>query len=156
MDDLPSAPEGSISEVEEEKVPSASTASEQREEGVLTEHDGDKAREIEAAFADTQEQTKRLKQEAHNEGKELAQRSQEVPQSPPQPVQEVPKPDQKIPKPPTPGDRQPEHLQTQPEPQPEHPQSPPKMRSLTHLALTLSQQREQLRAESKGEVKKAA
>lgn len=148
--DNTTAPEG-ISEVEEEKVPSASTASEQREEGVLTEHDGDKAREIEAAFADTQEQTKRLKQEAHNEGKELAQRSQEVPQSPPQPVQEVPKPIAPI-------ENHTEGLgpQTQPEPQPEHPQSPPKMRSLTHLALTLSQQREQLRAESKGEVKKAA
>ena len=155
MDDLPSAPEGNNSEVEEEKVPSASTASEQREEGVLTEHDGDKAREIEAAFADTQEQTKRLKQEAHNEGKELAQRSQEVPQSPPQPVQEVPKPDQKITQPPTPGDRQPEHLQIQPEQQREQQQ----MHPLTNSALVSSEQRailrEKMRAEN-GEVQKAA
>lgn len=147
--DNTTAPEG-ISEVEEEKVPSASTASEQREEGVLTEHDGDKAREIEAAFADTQEQTKRLKQEAYNEGKESAQRAQEVPQPPPQSVQEVPKPIASI-------ENHTEGLgpQTQPEQQ-----ISPQTGSKLAIAGTVFQQerailREKLRAEN-GKVKKAA
>ena len=144
MDDI-TAPED-VSGVDKE-VASQATVPEQSEESISTKHDdGDEARKIEAAFADTQDRTEELKQEAHDEGKEMARRSQEVSQPPPQPVQEVPKPDQKIPDPPTPGDRQPEHLQPQPQ-----------MHPLTNAALASSEQRailrEKLRAEN-GEVKK--
>ncbi len=139
MDDLPSAPEGSISEVEKEDY-SSTPAPEQQEVSVPTRHDDDEAREIEAAFTKTEERTDELKQEARDEGAKLAQQSKETP--------EFTQPDQEIPKPPTQGDQQ-----------LEHPQPQPQMHPLTNFALASSEQRailrEQLRAEN-GEVKKAA
>lgn len=147
--DNTTAPEG-ISEVEEEKVPSASTASEQREEGVLTEHDGDKAREIEAAFTKTEEWTDEVRQEARDEGAKLARETQETSKPQQQHIQEVPKPIAPI-------ENHTEGLgpQTQPEQQ-----IPPQTGSKLAIAGTVFQQerailREKMRAEN-GEVKKAA
>ncbi|OGY25305.1 MAG: hypothetical protein A2Z11_03025 [Candidatus Woykebacteria bacterium RBG_16_43_9] len=89
MDNLPAPPEGVDSQIEKEAEAPQPT-SEDKGPSPIT-HEDHEAKRIEAAFGQTQERRRELKEEAHEEGKRLARQTWEEPQEPP-PEREISKP----------------------------------------------------------------